>query len=236
MIIMNGSSGDRLVVSAGVAAAQDYSGEIVLPVGIEASAADALVSGALEANAGYHVFVAADPVTGAKRQVWSRAPVNPVMPAGYTKRRIIGGFLTDDNANIRRGKWYSDGSFMLNAGLPWLMDLKVSGPLGLQTLAVPQGLKMLAKMTVTAWDAADAGNPGFYVLIKDPDTGPVAGVDFDMSATFAKPAGFNINFPVSVHTDAAGQVYVGARATPVPPNAMVHILALGFTHPRSENA
>lgn len=231
----------NLVLSAGWARSQDNVVDIVLPSGVESAPATALDSGTtLAANAGYHVFVIRNPSTGDVKPLWSRSAVNPVMPSGYTQRRMVGGFLTDGGGNIRKGLWRGDGSFELSIGLPWIMSLNVSetpygNPFGLQTLAVPQGLKIKSRISVVAW-STDAGNPGFYVICKDPDSGPVSGVDLDTSASFVKPAGFNIDYPLDVWTDSGGQIYAGAHdsASPVWQHRMLHIYMLGFTHPRTE--
>ena len=241
LIPANGSTPTSLILSAG--ATYNDTVYIQLPVGSESTPASALDGGTtLAINAGYHVFVTKNPTTGDVKPLWSLSAVNPMMPPGYTQRRIIGGFLTDASGNIRKGLWRGDGSFDLSIGLPWIMSLNVSetpygNPFGLYTLPVPQGLKIKARVTVVAWDTGDAGSPGFYVILKDPDTGPVSGTNIDNSASFIKPAGFNINYPLDVWTDSAGQIFIGSHdgASPVWQHKMVHVYALGFTHPRTEN-
>ena len=62
--------------------------------------AGGLDTGTVTTSTTYHVFVIANPTSGAVDVLFSTSLASPTMPSGYTKKRRVGSVVTDSSSNI----------------------------------------------------------------------------------------------------------------------------------------
>lgn len=131
----------------------------------------ALDTGAI-ASAYYWIHVILSPATGAVDVLVSLSLNNPVMPAGFTARRMIGGFCYAGGIwdFVSVGDWHYYKTRITSVS--GAMNGTTATP---RLLAVPVGAKAEVQAYLQASSAAGA-NAG-WVTVRDPDLGPyVVGV------------------------------------------------------------
>jgi len=190
--------------------------------------------GSIPANAWGHIFSIYNPSTSASDILLSGSAYNPVLPSGFTEKQILNSFLIDSSGGFRQGQWRDDGSFDLSVGVAAFLNESLTN-IHLMPAGCPLGLKLRARGRVVTFNLVDSGNPGFYVLAKDPDSYPtqrLVGEDIDTSAAYDKIAGINGSQTLDMWTDCMGQVFVGAHASVAWANNKGHIYTQGWWHPR----
>jgi hypothetical protein len=164
--------------------------------------AGGLDTGAKANGTGYHAFAIRNPTSGAVDVIFSTSATNPSMPSGFTQKRRLGAFLTDDSGNIRPfvqvGGWFMLKT-AINLSVTW-GNLGGNSP-SLKSAAVPTGVKLMAKI-LAATTSSSAG----YVAVTDPDLGAPT---LNQMAAYYQLANSLSGMRVDVWTNASGQVYAG---------------------------
>lgn len=222
--------GTTLCVTPGIV------GNISFPVGISKTLAAGIdIPGSIGANASGHIFAIYNPTTDTSDILFSASALNPKLPPGFTDFEAINGFITDATGAILAGVWQEGGTFTLDVGLPAKLGIDLTYT-HLERLPVPLGCKVRALLNVVAY-STDNGSPGFYVLVKDPDSWPtkgLVGVDIDTTSVFSKTASLNASQPIYVDTDCAGQVFVGAHASVTWTGNRMHLYIKGWQYQQSQ--
>ena len=192
----------------------------------------ALDSGVVANGASYHAWIIRNPTTLAVDFLYSTAPVNPVMPAGFTQKRRIFAFRTNASGQILPGRWGADGSFIYKDPQP----ADTNRPLNLVsllTLPVPIGVKVRARVWYRAF-GTDVPNTAFYAMLNDPELGvPLqTGDAVGRASKFYKPNGTDFTMSVEEFTSDTGQVYTGSYPATV--NCACTIQVQGWTDLRDE--
>ncbi len=231
----------KLDVSAGNARSSDQTTDITLGSGITkiegawavGTGNGGLDSGSTFANStGYHIHLIYHPTGPVVDVLFSTSATAPTMPSGYTKRRCIGGFITDGSGDILPGLWRSDGSFRLTTPLVEVNGA-ASNLLTLQSLRVPLGVKMEVNLTIGGANTVDATAAWF--MIADPDVGAIADDTLQWrNAQLYKTGGTTVSAfgNVREYTDTSGRVYYWGY--PKDSDNLIYIYLLGWKHPREE--
>ncbi|HEV2557969.1 MAG TPA: hypothetical protein VGU45_05025 [Microvirga sp.] len=103
-----------------------------------------LDAGSKAASTTYHVWLIKRTDTGVVDVLFSMAATEPMMPAGYDRRRRIGSVLTDGSGNIRR--FVQAGTLFRIASVNAVTGSS-NRSTSLLALSVPSGIRVRAKMT-----------------------------------------------------------------------------------------
>lgn len=246
LLLANHPSTPNTVLNIGVGSARDkdQSMDMVLATGWSKTTAawaagtgnGMLDSGTIAANKGYHVFLIFNPTSGLYDFRCSLSATAPTMPAGFTKRRRIGGFLTDASGFVRKGTWYASGDFRLQKAISVVEGI-AGNNITLQALPVPLGAKLKVNGFLLGSSPSSSPTPhaAFWIILRDPDLGTIDNVaDQWFDAAVYKFAGANDGGPFSSWTDTSGQVYFVAY----PRNAtnLIYVYLQGWTDLREEFA
>ncbi|KRA42085.1 hypothetical protein [Devosia sp. Root635] len=183
------------------------------------------------ANAGYHLFLIYNPTSGAYDFLCSLSATSPVMPSGFTKRRRIGAFATGASGVIKKGTWYANGEFRFLDAFA-VVEAAAGDNLTLKALPVPLGVKL--NVFGQAFGAASP-DVGFWIIIRDPDVGPIANVSTQWyDAQVYKKIGSNDGSRFDAWTDTSGQIY--HVAYPRTATNLIYIYLQGWVDLREEFA
>jgi hypothetical protein len=94
---------------------------------VEGTAQGGLDTGAVAINSTYYVFVIHNPTTETTDALFSLSQGSPVMPSGYTKKRLVGFIRTDESSLVNEWHvvWSSFGPY--NGATAWQMCSTTSG-------------------------------------------------------------------------------------------------------------
>lgn len=207
---------ELLAVSPGTARSSDNTIDIVLPGSTYKNIllpwatgpnAGGLDTGAIGEYSHYHIFVIRNETIGYTDILFSASPINPVMPAGYTKRRRIGAFATGFAGRIMKARWFA-GDVQFSAPSYQPFASQNNSALVLRDVFVPKGVKMKAKFYLFA-----QGPTAGHLIVSDPDAG------IPNLANSAEVPGFSkflrltsVGIEIEEYTDTNGRCYFADNA------------------------
>lgn len=177
--------------------------------------------GVIAANTTYHVFLIQRTDSGAVDILFSTSPTSPTLPAGWTKKRRIGSFLTDGNPSPAIRQFVQDADTFELAS-PTLDNSAAPGDLSahLVTLHVPTGINVMAMLNTHFTTFPGVQN----AYISDPATPDwEASSDKAPLSTYSNNAEGGIG-PVRVRTNTSAQVRYRTDST----GLVVRIATLGW--------
>jgi hypothetical protein len=185
--------------------------------------AGGLDTGTKANSATYHVFLLRKDSDGSLDAIFSVQPINPTVPTGYTKVRVLGAVMTGPGGVIRRFLQSGDRFTLLNAQLDLSAAANPLSPPSLRTITVPQGVKVVARCFFAPVNSAGAGG---YIYAWDADLGPSASGHRVMERlTGATENGLAFE----VMTNANCQIYTNDDSSGSP---LLTIQTQGWTDPR----
>jgi len=100
------SSATQVVVKSGSTVGTDDGGAVIslssdVTIDITNSGANGLDTGSEAANTWYYIYLIWNPATETAAGLLSASPTNPVLPSGYTKKRLVGAARNDGSSNFR---------------------------------------------------------------------------------------------------------------------------------------
>lgn len=162
--------------------------------------------------------------------------ISPTMPANYTKRRRIGAIVREAGVIVA---FSQDGDeFLRNASVK---DVEAGNPgtsAVLQTLSVPKGIKVKARVNVVPANSAGAVDFSFYV--SSPDQNDEAGSvtvapGVQTGSVFSAAGGTQHGgSQLDVRTDTSGRIRT--RATASDASCTLRIVTLGWVDQRGRDA
>ena len=156
----------------------------------------------------YHVFEIKRTDTGVVDILISLSLTSPTMPTNYDKKVYIGSWLTDSSFNIIPGSWHFDDFLFDNPALD--VDTTLGTTAALQTLPVPDGIKVMALCNY-AWE--NSGDEGFvYISSPDVDDEAPSKTAAPLS-TFKDDAGRQDAAKISTRTNTSSQIRARADVT-----------------------
>lgn len=208
----------------------DIEATSVITLAIDAAAgAGSIDTGSVAADTWYHVHIISDnDGVNATSGVFSLSVSSPTMPSGYDERQLIWSVLTDVSSNIIA--FYQNQDFLGWESPP--LDINtttLSTTQVLETLSTPLGIKVEARLRLTARHASASRN----VLVNSPDeTDSAPSVNAAPGVTVrAGSSGDRGNTNVDLWTNTSSQV--GTRSDAA--NTELNGWTVGFRHPRGRN-
>lgn len=198
----------KLDVSAGTAIDDTNVAPIVLPSGVidcTTVGANGLDAGSLANTTWYHTFAIAKPKGANPALLASTSVSSPTFPSGYTLKRRLGSFRTDGSAHILPFVQIGD-EFLWKA---MVLDANAVTPSTanrtLQTLTVPTGVQVRARVRLQIANAAAAQRG---LLVTSPDENDQAVTN--QANTLNSSISIVLSTPIIVRTNTSAQV--GVRA------------------------
>ncbi|HEX9489783.1 MAG TPA: hypothetical protein VF930_05830 [Stellaceae bacterium] len=190
----------------------------------------ALDTGAVASGTPYFVWVIQRLDTGVTDYLISLSGTAPTMPANYTvKRGPIAWFKTDGSSFIPQYQQRGD-DFVYGVSLH---DVALTGTFGvaatLQTLTLPSGFQVTAKLRVGIGDAAATG--AFSALLTSPDETDQAPAARGPASITIQTANASANSELSARSNISAQVRVRSTAA----NQNLDIWTAGFNWARGRN-
>jgi hypothetical protein len=187
------------------------------------------------ADTTYHVWLIRRSDTGVVDALFSTSASAPTMPTGYGQKRRIGSIIRA--AGAIRTFVQSGDRFMLNTPV---LDVNSTNPgtsAVTQTLTVPGGINVVARMNVEAVSiAADAVNVGVYLSdLAQTDVAPSLSAAPLIQVLALVLASNNITTaPVEVRTNTSSQIRTRLSASAT--NTVLRIATLGWDDTRGRLA
>lgn len=148
----------------------------------------------------YHLWVIANPDSGAEDVLFSLSPSSPTMPTGYTKKRRIGSIIRSGGANL---DFSQNGNEFLLISAVLDVDVSNQGTSAVtRTLTVPTGIQVDALVRMVASNASS-----YNVLLSSLDVADAApSGSASPLATTGGTAGVSSRTEARVRTNTSGQI------------------------------
>lgn len=157
-----------------------------------------------------HVWLIKNPTSGDVDVMFNdnaSSGLSPTLPSGYTVKRRIGSYRTDDSANILNGDWWGSGNvrtFMYDLPILDVADLSAPTSAETITLSVPSGIivKALTNLSDVKGGVGTA-NP-YMSSLTSTDIAPA----LNPNASQVAPSSYGGGGVVAVFTSASSQCRV----------------------------